>query len=399
MKKLSFSLLVFFAVCLSLIYFVANIAEKEIKTALSDIHNEDVSAQLMSYQRGFFSSTAVTEAQIRTDKNVPLTFRITTVIHHYPYQAVLNSHIELTDAKMSTKAESYFGRDDWISSVEKINLFSQLTGQLTVVAGKYKSDSETLMSEPLVLNYQVDLKNKNVDLEINLAGLTGTFNGTFFRLDTIKMTTQVATLRDYDYQLKIDTIAMQKEKTQLLVEGIKLSGNSEQGQQDETLDTLNDLQINSYQIKNDKIQTFADNRLKFSLTGLYQPAFELITGSDDPAIMEQALAELVNHGAQLSLSTLSSQTPWGEVDGELDLVLDKGASITDIIVNPYVLFDYMSGKTRLLLPRILLDEPLVAESLQIGVMTGFLEVNEDTLNLQASFQKGELVVNGRVVPL
>jgi uncharacterized protein YdgA (DUF945 family) len=35
----------------------------------------------------------------------------------------------------------------------------------------------------------------------------------------------------------------------------------------------------------------------------------------------------------------------------------------------------------------------------MGVMTGFLEVNDDTLNLQASFEKGELIVNGRVVPL
>ena len=67
--------------------------------------------------------------------------------------------------------------------------------------------------------------------------------------------------------------------------------------------------------------------------------------------------------------------------------------------NQYTLFDYMSGNASLVLPLSLLDEPAVAESLQMGLMTGFLEKNEQTLNLQTSFQQGELTVNGRVIPL
>tara|TARA_R110001583_G_scaffold7720_5_gene37897 strand:- start:3688 stop:4899 length:1212 start_codon:yes stop_codon:yes gene_type:complete len=403
MKKLSFSLLLFSAACLSMIYFVANLAEKEIKAALSDIQNADFSTQLLSYERGFFSATAITEAQINTDQDAPLTFKIITTIHHYPYQAVLNNHIELTDTTMAQKAASYFGRADWITSVETINLLSQLTGQLTVIAGKYESESESMQSKPLVLDYQVDLKNKKADLVLNWAGLVGTTYGTSLRLNGLTLTSHIASLSiqdDYDYQIAIETLEVQQENTQSLIEGIQLTGNSQQGQKVDTLDTLNDLSINSYQIKNETIQTFTKNRLKLALTGLYQPAFELInTGSDDPQIIQQALNELVNHGAQLSLSTLSSQTPWGEIDGELDLVLDKGASLMDIIINPYILFDYISGDARLMLPVTLLDEPLLAESLQMGVMTGFLEVNEETLNLQTSFQKGELTVNGRIVPL
>ncbi|WP_413700654.1 DUF945 family protein [Psychromonas sp. KJ10-10] len=210
----------------------------------------------------------------------------------------------------------------------------------------------------------------------------------------------LTTQSDYDYQLKINAIDVKETNRHSLVEGIKLIGHSQQGEKAETLDTLNDLTIDSYQVDNGEIQRFTNNHIKLALTGLYQPAFELINaGSNDAQIIQQALIELVGYGAQLSLSTLRSQTPWGEVDGQLDLVLDKGAPLVNIIMNPYVLFDYMSGDARLILPISLLEEPLVADPLQLGVMTGFLEVKEETLNLQTSFQQGELTVNGRIVPL
>ena len=59
----------------------------------------------------------------------------------------------------------------------------------------------------------------------------------------------------------------------------------------------------------------------------------------------------------------------------------------------------MSGDARVVLPLRLLDEPAISEPLQLGIIAGFLEQNEQTLNLQTSFKQGELTVNGRVIPL
>lgn len=385
-----------------MIYFVADMAEKEIKIVLSENQSVDFSVELISYQRDFFTATAISEVHIIADQVSTLSFKITTTVDHYPYQAVLHNHIEIVDEIMAKKIETYFGTTQWITSVEKINLFSQLSGQLTVAAGKYKSESEAVTSEPLVINYQVDLKNENADLTLNWAGLSGKSDGMVVNVNALQLTAHVSelsTLSDYDYQLKIKTIKVLQDDHHWLLDGVALKGSSQQGQK-KTVNTTNNLIINTYQINTGELQTYTDNRLKLALTGLYQPAFELLnTGSDDDQEIENTLVELVNHGAQLTLSQLKSQTPWGEVDGQLDLVLDKGASLVDILINPYILFDYMSGNASLALPLSLLDESAVKEPLQMGLRTGFLEKKGQTLNLQTSFQQGELMVNGRVIPL
>jgi hypothetical protein len=402
MNKLLISLSLLFVSCLSMIYFVANMTEKEIKIVFSENHSADYSVELISYQRDFFTATAISKVHILGDQLPLLSFEITTTIDHYPYQAVLHHNIEIVDETMVKKTESYFGTTQWLTSVEKINLFSQLTGQLSIAAGNYKSESQAVTSEPIVIDYQVDLKNKKASFTLNWAGLTGRIGAMVVNLNALQLTshaTGLSTQSDYDYQLKIKTIKVLQNKHHWLLEGIALQGISQQGQQ-KTVNTINDLIIDAYQINTGEIQTFTDNRLKLALTGLYQPAFQLLnTGSDDNQEIEHALIELVNHGAQLSLSQLNSQTPWGEVDGKLDLILDKGASLMDILVNPYILFDYMSGNASLVLPLGLLDEPALQEPLQMGLMTGFLEKSEQTLNLQTSFQQGELMINGKVIPL
>ncbi|PKG40683.1 DUF945 family protein [Psychromonas sp. Urea-02u-13] len=403
MKKLFITLLLFIVSGFSMTFFVANMAEKEIKTLLSENQNEDFSIELLSYERGFFSATAISEVHVLADQTSSLPLKITTTIYHYPYQAVLNNHIEITDQALAKKVETYFGTTQWITSTEKINLFAQLTGQLRIVAGEYKSDLETLNSEPVMIDYQVDLKNKSADVTLNWAGLTALTYGTAVKVNALQLSSHIASLSkqsDYNYHLTIKTVEVGQDSGHSLLEGVVLKGRSQQGEQQKTIDTDNELIIDSYQINMGETQTFTDNRLKLALTGLYQPAFELLnTGAGSSEEVEHALIELVSHGAQLTLSQLNSQTPWGEVDGTLDLVLDKGASLTDIVLNPYILFDYMSGDASLVLPIRLLDEPAIAEPLQMGLMTGFLEQNAQTLNLKTSFQQGELIVNGRIIPL
>lgn len=383
--------------------FVANTAEKEIKKVFTENQTVEFSAELLSYQRHFFSATAISEVSIQVDSENTISFKMTSAIRHYPHQAIINNTIQVIDPSLRKRAESYFGTAHWISSEERINLFSQLTGQLTIAAGQYKSEYETLTTHPVVLNYDIDLQEKNGDFNLYWEGLEVTSYESAMNLKSLQLSShigQLAKRSDYDYQLNIEEISVKQENGHSLMTGLSLKGSSQQGKDEQTFDTSNELILSTYIINKNELQTFKNNRIKLVLTGLYQPAFELLSsGVDNTQEVEEALIELVNNGAQITLSQLASQTPWGEVEGKLDLTLDKGASLADIIVNPYTLFDYTSGNLSLILPVNLLDEPSLAELLQLGLVTGFLEQKSQTLNLQTSFQQGELIVNGRVIPL
>ena len=387
----------------SMTFWVANIAETEIKKILSESQSAEFSVELIRYDRNFFTATVITEINFLKDKKSIIPLKITTIINHYPHQAVLNNYIEITDQVMAKKTESYFGTAQWITSTETINLFSQLTGKLRIVAGQYENESEAITSEAFALDYKIDLKDNHANFNVDWPGLNAITYGTIIKLDSLQFNSYMGELssqNDYDYQLKIKTIEVEQNDSLSLIEGVILKGNSQQGATPQTFDTTNELMISTYQLKNEAVQTFTDSHLKLTVTGLYQPAFELLdTQSNDNQQAISALVELVNHGARLRLSQLNSQTPWGEVDGTLDLVLDKGSPLMEIIANPYILFDYMSGNANLVLPLSLLNEPLVEKQLRMGLMSGFLEKKEQTLNLQTSFQLGELTVNGQVIPL
>ncbi|WP_022942616.1 DUF945 family protein [Psychromonas hadalis] len=403
MRKLSITLVLMVTAWLSMTYFVANMAEKEIKALLLENAQAELSIELLSYQRYFFSAIAITKVTFKDDNDSDFSLQITSVIHHYPYQVSIKNSIELENERLKETAQGYFSTSQWITSEDKINLFAQLTGRLTVVAGFYESETESLSTAPLLLDYHIDLKNRKGELTLNWAGLLANTltNGVDLQsLQLISHFGQLAKQDDYDYQLKIEKIVYQQDQQRSLLEGFYLKGNRQQGEKNSTIDTSNELRIKHYQFNTDNKQIFTQSHIKLDITGLYQPAFELLnSGAGNTQEIEEALIALVNHGAQLKLAQLSSQTPWGEVNGKLDLVLDKGTPLTDIIINPYLLFDYMSGDASLLLPVSLLGEPLLSEPLQMGLRSGFLQKNVQTLNLQASFQQGELIVNGRVIPL
>jgi uncharacterized protein YdgA (DUF945 family) len=385
-------------------FFVGNMAEKEIKSAFSENQQTDLSIELLNYQRHFFTANAISKVKVTIDPQTTITLNITSTIFHFPYQALIKSNIEIADEISAKKAERYFGSPNWLTSEEKIDLFSQLTGLLTVASGKYVSESESLMTESLLFTYQIDLKNKSADMQLYWAGLKGVTYGTVIKFNSLQLNARIGESikkNDYDYKLALEKISVEQHGYHSLLEGLVLKGSSQQGKTEHTIDTSNELILDSYQLTNDTQQTFVNNHIKFAFTGLYQPAFELLNsgGAEDSQEVEEALIELLYNGAQLTLSKLTSQTPWGEVDGTFDLILDQGVPLIGIIDNPYILLDYISGDANLILPLNLLDEPRLTDFLQIGVMSGFLLQKEQTLNLETSFQRGELIVNGRVIPL
>lgn len=401
MKKLPISLFIVAVVYLSMTFFVGNLVEKEIKITLSENIQPDISVELLSYEREFFSATATSMLKIKVDPETTITLNVSSRIFHYPYQAVIKSNMQIADEYLSNKAQEYFSTPNWIYSEEVIDLTSHLKGLLTVVSGKYESGSESLMTDPLLVSYEMDLNNKSGDIQLDWSGIIGSLNGTAVELDTLQLNNHIGELdKQNNYELTIKKVNIQQGTHHSLLEDFLIKGNSKQGKEDKTVDTNNEIVLRSYQLNDGKQRTFTDNRIKFALTGLYQPALELLnSGSDDSDELEKAFIELIYNGAQVTLSELKSQTPWGKVDGQFDFTLDSGASLESIATNPYILFDYISGDASLVLPISLLDEPILAEPLQMGVMTGFLAQEEKTLNFETTFQQGELVVNGRVIPL
>jgi len=403
MKKLAIPLLIFAVIYLLMTFVVAELTEKELKKALVESEGPDLAINLLSYRRHFFTATAISKVHITLDQETTVILNITSHISHYPFQAVMKNEIEIADKALADRAESYFGSPNWLRSEEKINLFSQLTGQLSIASGKYEGESEVLSSGPIKINYQVDLKNKSAKFDFDWVGISSSYYGTDMQFNSLQLSSNLADLSqpsDYDYKLIVDNIEIKQKDSHSLLEGLQLIGRSRQGKVEKTIDTSNELLLRSYQFNNGLQQIFTNNSIKLALIGLYQPAFESFNqGADDAQEFEDALVELVNNGVQLTLSQLNSDTPWGEVDGQFDFTLDKGASLVDIMINPYVLLDYIEGDLSLVLPATLLNEPLLAESLQMGLMTGFLLHNKQTLNLETSFQQGELIVNGRVIPL
>lgn len=403
MKKLSIALVILAVIYLSMTFFIANIAEKEIKAAFNEQQRSDLRFELIEYQRHFFTANAISRMDVSIEGEDDITLNIVSSISHYPHQAVINSTMQFVDEQLAAKAKRYFGTENWLVSQEQIDIRGQLNGLMTIAEGRYESELESLMTEPVFVSYEMDLNDKTGSVQLDWAGLKAVSEDFSAQVEAVQLVSEVHSPQktsDFSYLLKVATLSLQEQESLSLVQGLSLKGNSELHEELGTVDTMNELDIELYQVDNDEQQLFSNNRLKFSLAGLSQPAFEsLNSGTSDELQLAVALNDLIYHGARLTLSQLSSKTPWGEVEGAFDLTLQRGAALGNIAANPYILFDYMNGYANLALPLALLDEPQFAQLLLMGIDSGFLEQNEQTLNLETSFQQGELVVNGHVLPL
>ena len=403
MKKLFVSLFILCAVLLSGTYFVGDKAENEVQKIFAENKLPGETIKLLSYDRQFFKAKAISEVTLTAEGAMPITFTVTSTILHYPYKAVINNKIRLSDQKLSDQARAYFGSEDWISSTEEISLSGQLIGKLQLLSGQHDGINEQFASKQLDLDYQVDLKDYSGKFSISWEGLRMHTNNMDARLDALQFSADFSylpTFNEYDYIAAIAKVVIVQGKERTELQGIELQGNSHIGEKENTLDTSNEWQVETYLVDNGEENVFTDNYLQLDLKGLYSPALVLLHGvAGDPQAVAKGLSELVAHGGELSLKKFTSQTPWGEVSSGVDLVLQEGSNLSEIIDNPFALLDYTSGSANLLLPESLLKLPALSNYLQIGLQSGLLEREAQVLTLQTQLERGELTVNGRVIPM
>jgi len=270
MKKLLLSLLTLAVVYVSMTFFVGGVVEKEIKSALSENKDSDFSIELIEYQRALLSATATSKMVIKVDKETTITLNVRSDISHYPHQAVIKSAIQFTDKALSERAQKYFNTTKWLFSEEKIDLFSQLTGVLTVASGSYEGESEKLITEPILLSYQIDLSNNSGVLQLDWAGLVGATDTMSVGLNRLQFNANVGNkkIQNDDYKLIVKEVFLQQEDSHSLLEDFILKGRSEQGKVAQTVDTRNEVELRAYRINGDPQKTFTNNRMKFALTGL-----------------------------------------------------------------------------------------------------------------------------------
>lgn len=402
MKKLLISLFIVTLLLLSGIYFVGNRVESETQNMIAKSTQQGISSRLISYERDFLKATVVSEVTVMME-DVPIVFQISSSALHYPHKAVITNQIRLLDPDLSKKIETYFASENWISSTEEIDLLGQLTGQLRLLPGSYHNGEEHFTTKALQLDYQINLQDYSGTLDLNWQGLqvhTSDGNLSVASARLRSNFSSVAAHHEYDYFAQIAEIAIAREDSHSLLQGVELQGRSSHGRQGATIDTSNQWKVALYEINSGSRRVFTDNQIKLDIEGLSAPALNMLSAtSEDPRQVEKALSALLVAGAKLTLSTLRSQTPWGEVTGYFSVTLQPGALLTEVVANPFALLDYVTGNAHLLLPVGLLEEPQLSEDLQMGLVTGFLEREAQTLSFETQFEQGELTVNGKVIPL
>jgi len=399
MKKWLISLCLLTLVLLSTTYFVGEMVYSETRQLFSQKQQQGFSAKLIRYDKGFLEATAVSEITIDVKDEPPVTFEVSSAIKHYPYKALITNKIRFLDPELQKKVQDYFASENGIRSVEEMNLLGQLSGQLTILPGRH----ELFSTKALQLDYRLDLHDYSAAVTANWQGAQGQLPALSFSLADLQISSHFNLLSEHsesDYVANIADIVIQQEGMRSQFKGLKLSGSSHRGAQADTIDNSNKWLIERYQTGNATQQKFTNTHIKFSVKGLYAPAVHRLSeAADDLQKTQKALAQLMAHGVQFTLEKLHSQTPWGEVDGALHVTLQQGAVLTDVIANPFILLDYISGNANLLLPDALLDVPSVKEPLQIGVNTGIFKRQDNKLTLETQFEKGELTVNGQAIPL
>lgn len=385
-------------------YLVGEMVRKETQNMFATSSGNGLSSKLIRYEKQLFSATAVSEFTVEAENTMPIIVQLTSNIRHYPHMAKIESQIQLLDPILQQNLEQYFSDSAWLTSSEEISLLGNLSGELELVAGSYIKGQDAIATEAMRIEYDVNLKNYSGSAVMNWAGGSAFVGDRGYKIDSLQLSSDFSLLtkdiKQYSYVMTIASILMQQSALKSEWQGLHLKGRSTANRPANRVNINSDWKIAHYQFTGENQKIFTDNHINLDLNDLYMPSIDALThevGSVEQ--LEQAFTELLSNGAQISLSKLSSQTPWGEVLATMNVTLDQGASFSEMLDNPFTLMDYIDGQGKITLPQSLLKEPMVSEPLQIGMMTGFLILDGRNLLFETQFDQGVLVVNGKIIPL
>jgi len=402
MKKLIIILVAVFCILLSGIYFVGEMAKTEIQKEINQSTNSLLTMELLSYQKSFFSAKAEMKISIELEGQAPLQVFVHSDISHYPYKALLVNHINLVDPVLEKKMVTFFKAKDWLVSQEEINLLGNMSGKIALAKGEFINKKKRFNTAPLNFAYEYNVEEKKGSFDIDWAGMDGSIYDEKFSIKGLSIQaafTQVNNndLVDYRYDFKVSQLGFTKALHRLSMKAISLKGASKISADKLTVNTDTNWEIEEFQ---NGANTFLNNHIDLALSELNLIALtKLKSNLEDTTLMRKAFGHLVSLGAIVDLKTLYSETPWGEVSSQLKMNIQAGVASDEVLSNPLVLIDYTNGELNLSLPKKLSEQADVGGLLQVGILTGVLKEQNETLVLESTLDRGELTVNGNVLPL
>jgi hypothetical protein len=402
MKKLLLTVFIVLLVLFGSTYFVGEILQSELTKLLKVQRSPDIKTELIRYQKSFLSAQLQVKVTVPIENETPLEFLIDSDITHYPYKATAINHISLLDSVSADKVNAFFQSKNWISSQMEINILGSITGDIQLLAGSYKDQYEALKMGPLNLTYQYSLIDQSKELAITLSEFEGNtvdavFNAKGIQTDYIYNAVEGSKLLNYQYDIQLEQFNVAFLEKNILMKGIHLEGENKIGKSLLKVANSNDWKVKEY--RDDK-WTFTDNHFNLVLPDLSLRALTIAESQrNDPAIRQKVLGELLMDGGTINLTALHSKTPWGVIDGQLNLFIQPGVLLSQVVDNPYLLIDYVNGDLNLSLPQKLSEQANLREPIKMGVLSGVLKQQGEQLIVISTLDRGELTVNGQVIPM
>lgn len=398
-------LIIIFIICCSLlisVYFVGEKSKTELPKQIMLLNSEGIKVELLNYEKSFFTAKADLNISIPLDGQPPLQFFVHSDIAHYPHKVKATNHIRFLDQQLEKRVSSHFQNEKWLTSMLEVNLLGHLTGQSTLAEGNFKGDHETLNTAPLFLTYRYDFADESGALTMVWPGFNGQVDQEKFAAKTISFTTDFTKVTgsrwfDYQYNAQVGQFDFLRKTQRLALKMIALKGENKIGDDLLTVNTKSNWHISELQ---NGQQKFINNKVELSLSDLNISALYAFKASlSKTGFSPKALSYLLSLGAHIDLQTLHSETPWGDVDAQLLMDIQAGLKPAEIQANPLSLIDYTNGKLMLTLPEELALQPSLSGIINMGLRNRVLKLNVDQLTLESTLDRGELTINGDVIPL
>lgn len=413
MKKTLTAIAVAAAACAGSIYYVGNYTEQQVQNMIAQTNqqNAGVQAQLISYDKGFLSAQSQIQLQIE-NPDMPeeiWQLQVDATIQHWPYKAVIDSAISVLGDVEKEIVKQLFGTDTPYTARDEVNLLGQLTGEGQLTEIKLDEGSKSFQLTPVNISYSMDLNTLAGSSQISFDALTVAgeenvslknfaVNGEFAIIDN-------SALMTYDYVFTLGEGQVRSPEVNVDFTQMSMQTAFKKGQKANTLDTLVAITVGNYVISADEVLAFSNSELEINVNGLDEAALVELSqlqqypDSMDDALVQQLLLDLAGKGANVAISKLNSQTPWGDVSANLMIDLPPGAVDKTVMMAPQSALGLISGNANARLSNKILQAPGIGDQLNFAVMMGILTPQGEELVLEGSLNNGQLVVNENTFPL
>jgi len=404
MKKLSLIIvLVFTSLLLIGIYFVGEKTQQVLYEQVKNIDNSAIQVESLSYQKSFFTAQSEIKIAIPVQEQSQLKLIIRSEIIHYPYKAKAINQLIFMDPKLTKDLLQFFQTEQWLASILEMNLFGGLTGEIKLAEGVFNDQVGRIQILPSQLLYSYNINDQQGAFSFKWGGFNGEVDNGQLAIDDMFIE---ATLSQHkktklaDYQIQIQQFDFTRANQHLQLTGVSLQGDNQISENQFTLNSKNTLQVEG--LKNDLLQ-FTNNKMQLSLTGINVVALanlknNLMEKTFEQRPFGQALSELISLGGKIELDDLQSDTPWGKVIVQLDMLIQQNVGLKQVTDNPLSLLDYSNGELSVSLPDKLTEQPDIGHFLQMGLNSGVFNKQEQQLILEANLDRGQLTINNKVIP-